>query len=142
MTFKHFKDGVKELNVKDITSISMDGPNVNWAFLTKFQADLDVHHPGLSYCHLDRVGLHLVNGAFQTRQKKTEWYINKLLRATYWQFKGVPACHAKFTEMNSESHFQMKYCQIRWTENSGVAQRAIEDVVTFVPLTSPFRKQK
>ena len=56
----HFKDGLKELDMKNINSISMDCPNINWSLLTKFQDDLDVNYPGLKLLSLGSCGLHVM----------------------------------------------------------------------------------
>jgi hypothetical protein len=61
--------------------------------------------------------------------------VNKLLRAMYRLFKETPARRALFVSTTGKSVSPSKFCEIRWTQNVTVGNRALEvydDVIKFV----------
>ena len=61
-----FKSGVIELNMVKCLQLSMDGPNVNWLFLSMYKDGLDEGETG-SY------GLHILINSFKVGSKASEW---------------------------------------------------------------------
>ena len=64
-----------------------------------------------------------MNGAFRTGFTKTNWEI-EFLKSIYYLSKHSPARRGHFTDITQTSSFALKFCSIRWTENSDVADRA------------------
>ena len=61
----HFKLGMKDLNMKKMVHISMDGPNVNWKFLDLLKKDFwDDECP--RFLEYGSCGLHVIHGAIGT----------------------------------------------------------------------------
>ena len=121
-----FKEALTALNLKKLVQISMDGPSVNWKFLSSFAASTrpDACDPVLF--DLGSCGLHVVHGAFQTGHKAAGWTVNELLRSMYGLFKDSPARRADYTAVTGSVCFPKKFCQVRWLANAEVAARAIE----------------
>ena len=62
----NFVEAIKDLNSRQLTQISMDGPSVNWSFIDKIKDKL-VRDPGDPVLlDLGSCSLHIAHGAFQT----------------------------------------------------------------------------
>ena len=70
--------------------LSIDGPNINWKVfdLLKSHREEDESSPLLN---LGSCSLHIVHGAFQTGNKTTDWWIDKVLKAMWKIFNDSPA---------------------------------------------------
>lgn len=106
--------------------ISMDGPNVNWAFYSKAEKSLqDVHNTHL--INIGSCGLHIVHGAFKKGMERTDWKVDSVLRAMYQLLKDTPARREDYEKtVGSGSPKPLKYCQTRWVENVPVLERALD----------------
>ena len=106
----------------------MYGPNVNWKIvemLKQYCKEEDPSSPML--LELGSCNLHLLHGAYQTAQFKTDWTHDIVLRNCYSIFKKCPAKCSDYLEANDlqESHegkstvclFPLRYCGHRWLEN-------------------------
>ncbi|XP_043468991.1 uncharacterized protein LOC122503272 [Leptopilina heterotoma] len=122
------KFGLSEIDLQKILQISMDGPHVNWKLIRLFNSELRLPPDSPKLLELGSCGLHGVNGAFKTGIKKTEWNLDAFLRASYNLFKQVPARRGDFVKITGCKEFPLKFCQVRWTENSKVARR-IENIL-------------
>ena len=58
--------------------------------------------------------------------KETQWDIAQFLCALHFLFCYVPARRADYTHYSGSNVFPLKYCAIRWLENSKVIERAID----------------
>lgn len=83
---KAFCETLSEVGLTKLLSISMDGPNVNWRFLTDLiKKREDEHMPQL--LNVGSCGLHVIHGAVQTGHKASGWNLNETLKAAYYLFK-------------------------------------------------------
>lgn len=123
----NFISALKEqgLNLKNMMQVSMDGPNVNLKFLKDLKSYLREDSPDdpelLSF---GTCALHIVHGAFKTAHDKCDWNIPSFLRCIYYLFKNFPTRRADYQFLTQSSLFPLKFCCIRWVENSKVLQRA------------------
>lgn len=117
----------RSLSLDKMLQISMDGPNVNWAFLR----ELGAKHEHIKLLDLGSCGLHILHGAFKDGVKTTEWDVDVFLRDIYNLFKDVPARRALYTQYSKSELFPLKFCSHRWLENVEVAQRGI-DIIPFL----------
>lgn len=131
-----FETGASQakVNVKrQVVQVSMDGPNVNKAFLRqlkcKLKAEGNPEDPEL--LDFGTCGLHKVHGAFKTGCTNTGWKLVEFLRALFNLFKNVPSRRADFTAITGTCVFPQKFCAIRWVENKIVAVRA-QQILTAV----------
>ena len=127
------KKGLGKLELKKILQISMDGPNGNWKLVELLEEELEDNEESL--ISIGSCGLHVVNRAFQGGHQTTSWNVNSLLKAMYTLFKDSPARRADHIQFSGDEKFALKFCAVRWTENSKVADRAIEvysDMTKFV----------
>lgn len=70
-------------------------------------------------------GLHVINGAYKAGHTATRWDLVTFLRSCYNLFKSVPARRADYVLMTGSKQFPMKFCSVRWLENSKVISRAL-----------------
>ncbi|XP_051950061.1 uncharacterized protein LOC127620838 [Xyrauchen texanus] len=119
----HIKECVAKLNMRQLLSISMDGPNVN----LKLADLLQTEHAELYGAHLVNVGscgLHTLHNALKAGF--TMWQMDKLLRALHYLFHNVPARREDFTVLTGSTSFPLPFCGHRWIENVPVAERAVQ----------------
>lgn len=117
------------IDIKKMIHISMDGPNTNLKFLKDLQVYLSEN--GLDEVKLIETGtcsLHVVNGSYKTALSKIGWEINTFLRNIYNLFKDFPSRRGLYTRITNSPDFPLKFCSIRWTENSKVMERAVKTI--------------
>ncbi|KAI2665830.1 putative kinetochore protein SPC25 [Labeo rohita] len=76
--FHNFMDCVEKLNLRNMVSISMDGPNVNWKFFELLQQEQVEQFGGSQLAVVGSCGLHTLHNAF--RHGFAKWQIDKLLK--------------------------------------------------------------
>ncbi|KAF4097691.1 hypothetical protein G5714_021699 [Onychostoma macrolepis] len=117
------RECVAKLNMRQLVSISMDGPNVN----LKLGDLLQKEHAELYGAQLVKVGscgLHTLHNA--VKAGFTMWQLDKLLRALHYLFHNVPARREDFTALTGSTCFPLPFCGHRWVENLPVAERAVQ----------------
>lgn len=123
--YEKFCEGSKELNLKNLLQISMDGPSVNIKFLRHLKDEMK-DAKGYSLLDLGTCSLHIIHGAFQRGNNITKWKLNDIFSSMYRLFKDSPARRADFMSVTNSNIFPLKFCQVRWVENVNVAHRALE----------------
>lgn len=126
-----FTSAIANLNLSNakIIQISMDGPHVNFSFLRSFKdfiKDEPTNSNQSTIIDIGSCSLHLIHGCYKTAHAKTEWNLNNFLRAIYYLFKDFPSRRADFIHYSQSDKFPLKFCAIRWVENSNVIERAIK----------------
>ncbi|XP_051806518.1 uncharacterized protein LOC127534690 [Acanthochromis polyacanthus] len=121
---QHIKECVAKLNMRNLLSVGMDGPNVNFRFLDLLQKEHGELHGGAETISVGSCGLHTLHNALKAGF--TEWSIEKLLRAMHFLFNNVPARREDFTNITKSTSFPLPFCGHRWIENVPVAERAVE----------------
>lgn len=123
------------LNIKRMLQVSMDGPNVNLKFLRELKTYLknesDPNDPEL--IDIGTCSLHVVHGAYKTAHNRCGWKLQIFLRSLYYLFKDFPSRRTDYTNASKSSLFPLRFCSIRWVENSSVIKRAME-IIPFVKL--------
>gem|GEM_PF-6826146 len=123
-----FKVELKDLNLKKLLQVSMDGPNVNIKFFKDLQTVLSQSHdeddPIVLF--MGTCGLHVVNNAFKTSFYAVKWNVTTFLRALYNLFKNSPARRSDLLYYSGSSLMPLKFCPVRWLNNSKVAERALQ----------------
>lgn len=131
-----FLDTTTELKLRKVIQLSMDGPNVNWAFnnlLKEHLCDSDPECP--TFVPTGSCGLHIVHGALQAGHNATDWNVNSILSSLWLFFKDSPSKRALFSEVTGGSVFPLRFCAHRWVENVPVTDRALTlwpQVLTFL----------
>lgn len=118
-----FQEASKPINLKKLLQVSMDGPNTNLKFLKELSAHIKEAPEDPQILNMGSCGLHAVNLAFKTGARSTGWEIFDFMRALYYVFKDSPARRALYTHCSNSTDFPLKFCGIRWLENSNVAER-------------------
>lgn len=119
-----FKAELKDLNLKKLLQISMDGPNVNIKFFKDLQTDLSKSHdeddPVVLF--MGTCGLHVLNNAFKSSFYAAKWNVVSFLRALYNLFKDSPARRSDLLYYSGSSLLPIKFCSVRWLNNANVAE--------------------
>jgi len=114
--------------MKKMLQVAMDGPNVNLKFLTELKRFLknseDQEDPEL--LDIGTCSLHVVHGAYKTAHNKCNWNVHEFLRSLYYLFKDFPSRRFDYTSATKSSVFPLRFCAVRWVENSAVIQRAMD----------------
>ena len=96
----------------------------NWKLVELLEEELeDNEEPLIS---TGPCGLHVVNRAFQVGHQTTGWNVNSFLKPMFTLFKDSPARRADYIQFSEDEKFVLKFSAVKWTENSKVADRAIE----------------
>ncbi|KAL3859738.1 hypothetical protein ACJMK2_009936 [Sinanodonta woodiana] len=117
-----FESVTTNLNLNNLIQLSMDGPNVNWAFYKKIDSTLATEH--VTLLNVGSCSLHKVHGACKTAMDAVNWKIDKFLRSLYQLFHDTPA-RRDFVKVSGTSIFPLQFCKHRWLENTSVTQRAL-----------------
>ena len=120
-----FKNATTPLDLKKTLQVSMDGPNVNFKFLSELTASIKEVPEDHEILNLGSCGLHSVNLAFKTGAKSVDWKIFDFMRALYYVFKDSLARRALYTLHTNSHEIPQKFCSIRWLENAQVAERCL-----------------
>lgn len=110
--------------MRELLSIGMDGPNVNFKFMELLQAEHAELYGGGKIISVGSCGLHTLHNAMKAGFNV--WHLDKLLRALHFVFHNVPARREDYTTVTGSSSFPLAFCGHRWVENVPVAERAIE----------------
>ena len=135
MEFKQAHEGLD--TVYNLVQLSMDGPNVNWAFadvLAEYRETQDPNAPNL--INIGSCGVHVLHGAYQTAHGVTDWEVGKTLKAAHGVFKTSPARISDYLSDNNISsrqndrsvkgNFTLKFCGHRWLKNGKTIARFLE----------------
>ena len=108
--------------VHNLVQLSIDGPNVIWAFHEVLEESYrKIEDPNAPYLlNTGSCCLHVLHGAYKTVHEKTNWEEEKTLKAAYGIFKRSPATRADFLSDNDladchddqsmKSFFPLKFC--------------------------------
>ena len=122
---EHFLLGIGDLDLKRVTHVSMDGPNVNWAFHKQLQTKIKLDF-GCQMLDIGSCGLHVVNGAFKHGSEASSWDVPSLLRSVHSLFNEMPARREDYTRVTDSDQFGLNYCATRWLENMPVAESVVQ----------------
>jgi hypothetical protein len=89
-----FKSGLGCIDKHKVIQVSMDGPNVNWAFYKLLKEEVSPDSPLL--LDTGSCGLHIAHGAFHHGHDATSWNVNGVLSAIWRLFKDSPAKRAAY----------------------------------------------
>lgn len=110
--------------MRQLISISMDGPNVNLKFADLLQKEHAELYGGAQLINVGSCGLHTLHNA--VKSGFTTWQLDKFLRALHFLFHNVPARREDFTALTKSTCFPLPFCGHRWVENVPVAERAVQ----------------
>ena len=91
----HFKEGLGELDMKNLIQISMDGPAVNIKFHEIMQRDI-LQEYSHSLIDIGSCGLHILHNAFKKGADSTQWDLASILSGLYFFLK-MPLPEKKIT---------------------------------------------
>ncbi|KAJ8884224.1 hypothetical protein PR048_016081 [Dryococelus australis] len=76
--------------------------------------------------HTGSCGLHILRGAFIHGSFSSIWDVERILSSLYYLFKDSPARREDYVKATDSRIFPLKFCAVRWVENSTVAVRAVD----------------
>lgn len=108
---------MKNLNIRKLLQVSMDGPNVNIKFLRLLKSYLQ-YDISRSVVLLDMgsCGLHNVHNSFELPFEKVKWPVKKFLTASHFLFHNNPARKGDYIKANPSSktvEFPLSFCSTR-----------------------------
>ncbi|XP_041668457.1 uncharacterized protein LOC121526132 isoform X5 [Cheilinus undulatus] len=130
---------VDKLDLRNMVSISMDGPNVNWKFFELLQQE-HAEQYGVQLVVVGSCGLHSLHNAFKCGFSM--WQLEKVLRAMHFLFHDTPARRDDFIALTKSSVFPLPFCGHQWIENLPVVERAIEVWPSLVKYVEAVRTKK
>ena len=128
---EHFLLDLQSLNKVKVIQVSMNGPNVSWAFFEALRSFWDENGmnkllPNGSCC------LHSIHLAFKTGKNSTDRGVKKIVKAVYQILHASPARRADYIEVTGSEQFPLPFGGTRWIEDQKVSLRAIEIWITYV----------
>lgn len=129
--------------MRQLLSVGIDGPNVNFKLMDLLQKEHAELHGGAQVISVGSCGLHTLHNALKAGF--TAWQLEKLLRGMHFQFHNVPAWREDFTNLTRSSCFPLSFCGHRWVEYFPVAERTIAVwpmLQTYVDATEKRKVQK
>ena len=121
----NFLEASSEMKLCNLAQVSMNGPNVTWSFLEQLSSDLHDEN-GTTMLFLASCGLHVINGSLTTGHKAANWKVQVELKSFLKLFKDSPARQAAYIDFRGYNQFPKKFCSVRWVENVGICERALE----------------
>jgi hypothetical protein len=101
-------DALAKLPVKNMTQLSMDGPNTNWKVLELINSQRsELEIPTL--IDIGSCGLHVIHGAFRTGVESISWNVKKILKAMWQIFHDSPARRDIYIRENKCEEFPLRY---------------------------------
>ena len=74
--FEHFVAGLDSLDLKKLLQVSVDGPNVSWAFFSELR-NYETENDMSKLLSTGSCNLHAIHGAFKTGEQSTYWKLKK-----------------------------------------------------------------
>ena len=118
-------ESLEGLEERKFCQLAMDGSSTNWNVLEKFDKHL-VEKGRKKSINIGCCSLHIIHGAFQTGATKTDWQINKVMKAMFKIFNESPARWDVYLREGTSVQFSMKFCEACWIEDGEVASQALE----------------
>ena len=115
---EHFLIGKGDLELKHVTQVTMESPNVNWVFHKQLQSKITLDF-GCQMLDIGSCELHVVNGAFKHDSDASKWDVPSVLRSVHSLFHETPARREDYTRVTDREQFGLNYCATRWLENMG-----------------------
>jgi hypothetical protein len=122
-----------------LVQVSMDGPNVNWSFLSKLKTHLLIEPDSSTIINTGSCALRIVRAAFKVGHKESRWKIDTLLYSLFLLFKDSTVRPAKYAELTGSEQF-FRFCCHRWLKNVKPMDTALylwTQVTKYVKTISP-----
>ena len=100
----HFVSALDFFVQSNLLQVSMDGPNVNWAFfpqLRNYRAENNMTKVLTTGSQV----IHSIHGAFKIGENKADWNVKKLLKALHQILSDTPARRANYTDVTGSQNF-------------------------------------
>ena len=107
------KEALPPGTLEKLLSISMDGPNVNWATLNLIKKDLQKTPESPQLIEFGSCSIHVLHGAVKTGHSEVNWKVFDFLRSAYHLFNNFPSRKAEYTYLTGSTKFPKKYCTTR-----------------------------
>ena len=138
-----FKTQLSKLDVKKLVQIAMDGPRVNFKFLSDFKKDIENEYDdSFKLFDLGSCGIHTVHNALKCGFKESQWELTKFFRSINYLFKDTSARIEDYVELTDSDTLPFKFCATRWVENAAVAERSMKILVNLRKFKEEVEKLK
>ena len=123
--FAHFISVLDSLDLKKLLQVSMDGPNVNWAFFSELR-NYRTENDMSMLLSTGSCRLHAIYGVLKTGEQSTDWKLKKVLRALHQILHDFPARRNDYVDVTGSSQFPLPFCGTWWIEDEQIAVQAFE----------------
>ena len=95
---EHFSSKIDQFHADKLLQLSMDGPNVNWAFYDKVCSEREENELSI-LLNTGSCGLHVLHNAFKCGENGTSWKLKKTLKALYTILDESPARRSDYKDI-------------------------------------------
>ena len=96
----------------NLLHVSMDDPNVNWAFFSELR-NYRAENNMTKLLTTGSCVIHSIHGAFKTGENKADWNVKKLLKALHQILDDTTASYADCTNVTGRQQFPLPLCDRR-----------------------------
>ena len=108
-----YNTGLSGFDFSKQAQISMDGPNVNWKFLSLVEKERDEAELS-KLLNIGSCNLHIVHNAFQVGTEATEWKLKAIMKASFQILEDSPARREDFVSITGSNIFPLPFCATRY----------------------------
>ena len=108
-----YNTGLSGFDFSKQAQISMDGPNVNWKFLSLVEKERDEAELS-KLLNIGSCNLHIVHNAFQIGTEATEWKLKAIMKASFQILEDSPARREDFVSITGSNIFPLPFCATRY----------------------------
>ena len=107
-----FENALRGLKPSHMYQISMNGPSVNWKFLSEIQKNRNENKQH-ELIDIGSCGLHIIHGAFKTGAEKTDWNIKQTMKGAFQMFHDSPARREDYESITGSTVYPLFFCATR-----------------------------
>ena len=107
-----FENALRGLKPSHMYQLLMDGPSVNWKFLSEIQKNRNENKQH-ELIDIGSCGLHIIHGAFKTGAEKTDWNIKQTMKGAFQMFHDSPARREDYESITGSTVYPLFFCATR-----------------------------
>ena len=104
----NIEDVAKNFKTEKFLQLAMDGPSVNWSVLDMLDNKLEENNLSKTI-NIGSCSQHTVHGALKVGATKTEWGIDKILKALFWILSDSPGGRDDYVREGGSEVFPLRY---------------------------------
>ena len=106
-------DLLKKITLSKQIQLSMDGPNVNWKFLSDMKKEKE-EAGSYNLVNIGSCNLHVVHEPLKSTKEATKWNLKAIMKGSFQIFKDSPARREDFISITVSTIFPLQFCPTRF----------------------------